>query len=950
MTQAIRYVTKDSIIRSPNLGSGKDPHNTAGSIGGVEDRTLIQFDTAPSPVTSLNWVKLWMKRSTGSPPTGHDTPDNGASLIPARITEAWSEGSKGADHFYHTDNAVEWPGPAVTGALSSRGSQPGSGWWFIYVTEIAQAWLDGSPDYGIRLDGDGADDIVFDSLQGSAANKPYLEWDYSNNTAPNAPTDLTPAPDTLVASAAGTTATVGGRHTDTEGDSSSKYQAQAYTASATDDEDGNILTGSLLSGQDDTVTATTAHNAIRSHTFTGMPTRTEFMWRLRFYDGQWGAWSRLQAASTAYLPSAVNPATEPGTLTPTFADSISSSDPSDFITATQDVVYQDTPSGTITKWDSGKDTIGGSPTRAERDYAGTALVYGTTYRRRRRIWNRDDVPSIPDSAWPASATDVPFTQYEPTGAAISPGDVSTKIDDLTQTFTLTDPASGNIDQARLWIRNEAGTTILYDSGVVSEAAGADIQITVPADILDWGMNVLVSGAVRVSGNANMGPEGTASLVHINARPGAPTGIVVSGGQTVLRSDGVWVTTDSTPALLIPFRDTDIDLGYTETPERQEVEIRDDAEAPFGASPYIDATDPSETFTSPALTVEETYDFRARYDDTAAARSDWSERVYVKHSAAPTLSDVTPEDEDVVTDPTPTFEGTYAHTGSVAEESRRLVLTDGDTVVYDSGYVEAGDIAVPANTLPNDTELDYELTSVNEDGLVATVTGTITTDFTQPDPVTGLTVTSDPDALALSVSWDESGLPVGEFEAYFVYAKSEGGQFVLVTTLTDPTSRAILYRAADHNRETVIRVTQSNGFMESEPAEAEATLLGEDDEVLVGYWLKRPGTNTLLEYLFDHADESPTDLEIIRPLERTDKVILDWGTTLPEGSFRISTDDRDLIRLLRSYKAGAVVAILAPPYGDSRYVRLTSCPATDQPAAWIGATVTYVSVTPEGQGF
>jgi hypothetical protein len=228
MANKILYAVKDSIIRNDsgtNRGSGKDPHNTAGLIGADEDQTLIDFENIPAGITGLTYARLYMHRSTGSPPTGHDTPDNGAQLVPSRITGDWSEGGAGADHLYSSANAVKWPGPASTGALSARGSQPASGWWFIEVGPIVQSWIDGAAQKGIKLDGATNADIVFDSLQGAASTKPYLElqWGGSGgggaNRAPNQP----PTP-TVTLGADGTSFTITATYSDPDGDTSTRYE------------------------------------------------------------------------------------------------------------------------------------------------------------------------------------------------------------------------------------------------------------------------------------------------------------------------------------------------------------------------------------------------------------------------------------------------------------------------------------------------------------------------------------------------------------------------------------------------------------------------------------------------------------------------------------------------------------------------------------------------------
>lgn len=882
-----------------------------------------------------------------------------------RGTTAFSENTESRRNFVATTgpDASEWPGPArVTANRGEYQGSPVNGDWLKTSMLAMGQWWYAHPEVtalvlvAVASDGAGgyaeattARRCVFHTRESSSA--PYAELKWNDNQAPNIPTDLSPADGTKIASSSGTSATISARHTDPEGNTATKYQAQWFPADTTDAQADD---GSVAPTKNVTVTANTAHNALRSHTFTDLPARTTGEWRVRFYDGQWGPWSALRTATTAYKPSVVNVAVQQGTLTPLIYASITSLDPTgEYFTAYQFLVYQDPVAGqTITKWDSGKTTITGSPNRAEVQYGGSPLVFGTPYRLRIIGYNKDDVASD-------LTANFTFTQVEPTGAVIRIGAADgpvwgpgTKIDDLSPDLYVSDPTEGDVDQARVRIYGDQGVTLLHDSGVVEDTAAAYVVVSIPAGVLENGMNPHAEAAVRLSGNANIGPFSQKAQSHVNAKPGAPYPVTVSGGQTVLRSDGVWVTTDPTPDLLFPFRDVDLDLGYTESMERQEVEIRDDAEAAFGASPYIDDTDPSETFTSPALTVEETFDFRARVDDAAAARSDWSDRVYVKYSAAPTLTDVTPADTDIITDATPTFVGTYGHTGGVAEASRRLILYSGQTIIYDSGEQDPGDITVPAGTLAdfNAVDLDYELISTNEDGLTVTVAGTITTDFTVPAALTGLVITQDDVEPALLIEWDASAEP--NFESVNIYAKTEGGQFRLVTTVTDPDATAYMYRGAAHNRETVVRLTQSNGFAESEAIEGSATL--EVD----GYWIKRPSVATLLpssttdiKGRTQHgAGDTQVQIEQLVALGRTDKLLLTWGVTGYEGGFSLLTKDRALVDLLRSYKDNGLVVIVSTPYGASRYVRFTAVTDHDQPGGWIDVAVSYIEVSPDGQEF
>jgi hypothetical protein len=466
-------------------------------------------------------------------------------------------------------------------------------------------------------------------------------------------------------------------------------------------------------------------------------------------------------------------------------------------------------------------------------------------------------------------------------------------------------------------------------------------------------NPSVYAAVRITGTLTIGTASEKFPFHVNATPGTPYPVSVSGDtQTVQRSDGVWVTTDDTPDILFPFRDTDLDLGYAEEPTRQEVEVRDSALAPFAASPYIDSSSPSETFTSPTLDIEETYDFRATYDDTASVRSGWSERTYVKYSAAPDLGTVTPADSATITDPTETVAWTYSHSGGVPMASYQLTAFLDGGLIYDSGLVEevTDSVDFAPFVLPNEEDIDWTLVVYNTDGLSATISRTFTTDFTQPDPVTGLTATADLDRMALLIAWDESDLADEEFYDYEVWAKQAGGQFTLVATLTDKVDASVYYRAAPHNREVVIRVTQSNGWRSSEPTELSVTLGGEDADHIYGYW--DVGGDTALE--LTHIQHGPGDtqaqIEQFTPPGRTEKVLLNWGATGYEGGYTLLTDDRDQVLRLRRYKDTGEVRLFKTPYGAVRYVRYLSAPDTDRPVGWIDDSVSYIEVDPTSADF
>jgi hypothetical protein len=958
-----------------NWGSGKSNYMYLGeTFGSWQNRIGVRiprgslFTGVPS-ADAMSAFNLKMRVKNGCDGIGGTI-----RIMAERGTTALGENSETNDCEISENGTVgvsRWPGPDTDTA--NRGSYSGSPggdawiavncldlgkWWFANpsVTALVVVLFAGNLTNTAHDESTAGRRIAFYSRH--SASVPYAELTYNDNVAPNAPSDLDPPADAKLASTAGTSATVTSRHTDTEGDSASRFQAQWFPDATTDaTADATTPTKDYTSpatGQPGAVN--TPHNTLRSYTFTGLPARTAGKWRMRFYDGQWGAWSPLQRGITAYKPTAVNLSVQPGTLTPLLYASIASSDPADYITAVDEVVYQDPAAGeTITKWAPGKQSIGGAPTRSEVTYGGSALGFGAPpgpYRRRVIIYNRDDVPSD-------QTANTYFTQLEAVGPNVTPGDTLTKQNTRTPTVALTDPGAANIDRARVEWLNEAGTTVLYDTGVESFTSAASRNMTAPAGIYDWGQLPRGRAYIRVTGNANLGPAREFQL-RINALPGAPYPVSVAGGQTIHHgpeseiavalglTDGVYVTTDSTPDVTFPFVDLDKVLGYTEAMTRQEVEVRDLADAHTAGSPFVDATAPiAELFTLATIPAETTRKARARVDDNAATRSAFSDYVFVKFSAAPTLSSVTPANGATVTDPTPTFGWVYASSGGKAQAAYRLVAKQGQTTLVDTGLVAGDDDGVTLDpfVLPNGATIVWDLTVYDADGLSVVVSRSFTTSFTQPPALTGLTITPDDEEKALLLTWSESALPINEFYAYIVEARSGDGDFQLVTTITTKSTHAFLYRGAAHNRETIIRITQSNGFASSEPLEGSGMLIAD------GYWVRTSSRIDELVHVTGHGPgDTNTRIERMEPLQRPEAVLLDWGTTGYEGTFAITTDDREAIERLRRYKELAEVVMFKFPYGAVRYARIIDTPDADGVAAWANASVTYVSVTPESANF
>jgi hypothetical protein len=875
-------------------------------------------------------IRLWAERATTALGENATTTDCGVSSAGAGNSVLWP----GPDTV--EDDRATYSGGAPSGWVRVTALALGK-WWFAHpeVTGLVVVFKAASSDLSALDEANTARRWSVYSRHTSSA--PYAEMSFNNNLAPYAPSDLSPEDGALSSSTAGTSVAVTGRHLDPEGNAATKYQAQLF-ASGTTDEQADL---GAVRVKDETITATTAHAALRTHTFAGVAARTSFEWRIRFYDGQWGPWSLLRTITSAYKPTAVNLRVEPGTTTPKLYASIQSSDPGDYITAVDEFIYQDPATGTtITKWapPGGHVEIGGSPNTSEVTYGGTTLLEGTQYRRRVVIYNRDGIPSD-------LTANTYFTPRAPVGPDVVPGDISTKLNTTQPTITLSDPGLANIDQKRVEWLDESGEVVLHDTGVVGFTSAASSTVQAPAGIYAAGQRPRGRAYIRITGQPNMGPARDFQL-HLNSKPGAPYPTTVSGGQTVQRADGVWVTTDSTPDILFPFIDADEELGYTEAMTRQEVELRTAAEAHVAGSPFVDTTSPTELFTSPALTVEQTYHARARVDDNGALRSDFSEYAYIKYSAAPVLSAVTPANAATVTDPSPDWAWTYSHSGGSPQAAWRLQVLAGSTELYDTDWTPgtAATAHMPAFILPNATVITWTLSVRNADGLVATVTRTFTTAFTVPAALTSLTVTAEDEDKALLAIWSQSALPTNEFEAYIVEARTEGGQFRRVAYIVDKQVTAFRYLAAAHNRETIIRVRQTNGWMESPAIEESATLTAE------GYWMRTASRLVELAHVTGHGGDTVADKEIYEPPGRGEPLVLHWGARGYEGKFTLMTNDQALIDELRGWKDAGELVMFKHPRGAVRYAFLTATPDSDAVADWANLDGSYIEVAASSAAF
>jgi hypothetical protein len=371
-------------------------------------------------------------------------------------------------------------------------------------------------NYGVRLisfnESGTASTIEFYSRHMDVAyRRPYIELTYLDNAPPDAPQITSPVGSTtpeMIGTVTGIRDTTAYLFSDPNaGDTNAKVQVQYYGAGATDSSPGTAIADSGAI----TPTPLGALNAF-TVTVTGLPVRTAMRKRVRVQDqkGAWGNWTSLANGyiQTAYQPDIpANPSmgTDPNGP-PHIFGTLSTLDYADSVSGWEGNFYRDTPGGRILLWASGTVDIGLGSTRSDVPYAGTALNDGDVVKWSHRQRNRDGV-------WGPFSPEYTTTMHTLVGPSITPSSNATKLLSRTAQITITFDVSSDGYQWRLY---RAGA-LIYDSGVVTIAAAASVNVNLPAGV-NWGDNLEIEAADRAAGAAALGLFSPRSTLHVNALP------------------------------------------------------------------------------------------------------------------------------------------------------------------------------------------------------------------------------------------------------------------------------------------------------------------------------------------------------------------------------------------------------------------------------------------------
>ena len=556
---------------------------------------------------------------------------------------------------------------------------------------------------------DPADSVQFGTRSGSRLDKTSSSWpvsiaggssvsgaigawiaDYHDaNTAPNAPTGLSPTGSAVVNQ--GTAPTLSGTRSDPDtGDYITAYQIVVYADDAVTVryDSGKVIT----SGTPSTFARPVALPAAHAH----------YRWKARTWDkknvvGAYSAQQRFYANAVPQTPPL--PTIETDSLSPRIDGSFT--DSGDTLAAVQIEVQLNASPNTV-KWASGDIAKSGASGSAwNQTYAGLVLAWGTAYRARYRVKDSNGAYS----GWSAWRT---FTPVQPIGPDnLTPRTTTPRLPNLTPTLTVGNnaaqfkneeievyPVGSAVGYAPLWTKAAEGVDYALTNSVARVYAGT---------ALNWGQRPWWRARVKLS-------DGTWTQwsplfeIRINASPNVPSAMSPTGGV---------VLTDTTPQLRMNFSDPDQDQG--DAPTQVTVEVRNNAtdalvfsQSAVAVAPGVgeDGQSYDHLVSTTALANETTYKWRAVFYDATGKIGLFSTYQVFKVSQPPSATGVDPTLGETVTDSTPELDWTFSSPGGKAQHSYRVRVFDkgpvganypDEVVSYDSGELVG---AATSHVLPH----------------------------------------------------------------------------------------------------------------------------------------------------------------------------------------------------------------------------------------------------------
>jgi hypothetical protein len=716
MATTTLYATKDATVRKwlggmDNTGgwSGSDKHLAVGTQydGDRKYRSFVYFPLSFTNMLDITAAVMWL-RSDAPNPVGtsrhcDNLLTNTTSIYFDLMTSDWGEGSVLPEGDFSSSQTWTWGNRALSAAYSTIGEAElsfgvgeitGENWFSIDVLpailRLAPTSIggEGLPNYGFLMRnefeeaGNAGRGVQFFSRNKGSGFVPYLVLTHTNNTAPNAPLNITPVDLSVVHT---TAPTVSGTFDDgNAGDSMSAAQVQWFSNSG-----GTTLVW------DSGSRAQTGSRFSIAYGGPALAGGNDEWFKARVWDhaGLNGPFSSLIKVTVNSLPNAPTlslqqtPTSDISTLTPTFK--VTHRDPDVVHTTAYGyniVVEKESSPGSGSwsqVWTTGDVTLVTPVTTVSKTYDGsTALLWATSYRAKAKTsdalggWG-------PYCSWVAFSTHRTSTPINlvPTGGqtvgSTTPsvsGNRGSALDSLTKVdLRFWDGASPAIPEM---------TNVT--TGVITTGFSCVPNQTLPtAADLTWQVRAYasLSGWSDWSASQAFKTPGSAALL-----------------QTAPIGSGI---TDLTP---------DISFQCTTAFNFHDIQVRRKSDlvsmwAPGGLTSGGSVTSKTVTYAGTALAWSIAYQWRVRVSsDGGTVWTGWTGWQDFTTDEADVASITSPSADAWLTDTTPTITGT---TPSTMQAFRIVVWpTSGlsGQMTYDSGWLSDAD-----------TSFSHALTSALERG-------------------------------------------------------------------------------------------------------------------------------------------------------------------------------------------------------------------------------------------
>jgi hypothetical protein len=680
------FCTKDASAHQESNGwSGWDDHHPVGTAANNNTwRCFLYFPISFTGWTGINSATLWL-RGHESAGLSHIISNQTRSMVINRMTADWGEGTDRGENVWSTNELWTWNNRANAYSLINETQTPTiSGgithgdWYSFDVTDIVRDWFDGvGPNYGFIIrastEADGQIGLHFYARDVGENFRPYLIIDYDTNTAPDAPTGLSPNTFALVNSL--TPTLVGTRSDIDSGDYISAFQIKLY-----DNALGDLIwdSGTLLT----TGTPTTFSKVYAGPSLEG---GTVYKWHARTRDkgGLWGPYASTVTFTTntppdpPYLTVIEKPMDDLTTLNPTISVTHRDNDASDTKMYGYTVNVYDNG---VLHWGSGDIDTSSSPIATLLlPYGGPALSWGHEYDVRARTKDAAGV-------WGATSINLRIRTHE-TGVPIPVDPIlNEQIAALVPTFQAQkqDDVDTIVSYQIILYDVTANSQQIWDSGVLTTGITNGSAISKVYDGTALQYNRTYSWKIRVTGQIGGTSSYTALQTFVTpVDSSAPFVNLPTPNNSPTNQNVTSLTPTITGGRSTNFTDYNIQLyPASSTSSSLGTPIWDS-----GTLTQASAATFSKVYNGPSLSWGTTYKVRVRVGSPTLGA--WSGLTAFTIDSAGQAVATAPADNAWLTTATPAFSGTTA-VGDLAI-ARRVRVFDADTgtLIWDSGDLSQG---------------------------------------------------------------------------------------------------------------------------------------------------------------------------------------------------------------------------------------------------------------------